>query len=188
MGCGEPLVSGVRGDQHDRSPFLVCRGAAVFASSAPPAFGRSAFESLQRGSARGAEPRSEADGMCRRASTVVKTQRNAEGLELPSRITSSARGVRFALKCCTNGISVRMLIRGRSGATPDVITVVARSVDEIRIGRLRPSGNSTTTKAGPRPDRSLNTASLLPNKQCCGSVIVTCVIVRSRIVGFSDVR
>jgi hypothetical protein len=126
--------------------------------------------------------------MCRRASTVVETQRNAEGLELPSRITSSARGVRFALKCCTNAISVRTLIRGRSGATPDVITVVARSVDEIRIGRLRPSGNSTTTKAGPRPDRSLNTASLLPNKQCCGSVIVTCVMVRSRIVGFSGVR
>jgi hypothetical protein len=28
---------------------------------------------------------------------VVETQRNAEGLELPSRINSSARGVRFAL-------------------------------------------------------------------------------------------
>jgi hypothetical protein len=29
----EPLVSGDRGDQHDRSPFLARRGAAVFASS-----------------------------------------------------------------------------------------------------------------------------------------------------------
>jgi hypothetical protein len=79
-----------------------------------------------------------------RVSTVVETQRNAKGLELPSRITSSARRARFALKCCTNGISVRMLMRGRSGAAPDVITVAARSVEAIRIGRFRPSGNSTT--------------------------------------------
>jgi hypothetical protein len=43
---------------------------------------------------------------------------------------------------------VRTLIRGRSGATPDVITVVARSVDEIRIGRLRPSGNSEALSRG----------------------------------------
>ena len=169
----EPLVSGDRGDQHDRSPFRARRGAAVFASSVPQVFGRSAFVSLRRGSARGAEAPSGVGGKRRRVSTLVETQRDAEGLELPSRITSSARRARFALKCCTNGISVRMLIRGRSGATPDVITVVARSVDEIRIGRLRPSGNSTTTKAGPRPERSLITASLLPNKQCCGSVIVT---------------
>src|SRR5713226_168049 len=137
----EPLVSG-RGDQHDRSPFLARRGAAVFASSAPQAFGRSAFASLRRGSARGAEAPSEAGGMHRRASTVVETQRDAEGLELPSRITSSAGRARFALKCCTNGISVRTLIRARSGAAPDVITVAARLVEAIRIGRFRPSGNS----------------------------------------------
>ena len=83
--------------------------------------------------------------MCRRISTVVETQRDAEGLELSSRITSSARRARFALKCCTNGISVRTLIRGRSGAAPDEITVAPRSVEAIGIGRFRPSGNSTTT-------------------------------------------
>jgi hypothetical protein len=83
--------------------------------------------------------------MRRRVSAVVEKQRDAEGLELPSRITSSARKARFALKCCTNGISVRMLIRGRSDAAPDVITIAARSVEAMRIGRFRPSGNSTTT-------------------------------------------
>jgi hypothetical protein len=83
--------------------------------------------------------------MCRRILTVVETQRDAEGLELSSRITFSARRARFALKCCINGISVRTLIRGRSGAPPDVITVAARSVEAIRIGGFRPSGNSTTT-------------------------------------------
>src|ERR1700734_485776 len=108
----EPLVSGDRGHQHDRSPFLARRGAAVFASSAPQVFGRSALASLRTGSARGAEAPPAAGGMRRRVSAVVETQRDAEGLELPSRITSSARRARFALKCCTNGISVRMLIRG----------------------------------------------------------------------------
>jgi hypothetical protein len=83
--------------------------------------------------------------MCRRVSTVVETQRDAEGLELPSRITSSARKARFALKCCANGISVRTLMRARSGAAPDAVTVAARLVDAIRIDRFRPSGNSTTT-------------------------------------------
>jgi hypothetical protein len=91
----------------------------------------------------GAEVPSEAGGMSRPVSTAVETQRDAEGLELPSRITSSARTARFALKCCINGISVRTLIRGRLGA-PDVVTVEARSVDEIRIDRFRPSGNATT--------------------------------------------
>jgi hypothetical protein len=83
--------------------------------------------------------------MRRRVLTLVETQRDAEGLELPSRITSSARRARFALKCCTNGIRMRTLIRGRLRAAPDVITVAARSVEAIRIGRFRPSGNSTTT-------------------------------------------
>ena len=82
--------------------------------------------------------------MSRLASTVVETQRDVEGLELPSRITSLARRARFAFKCCTNGISVRTLIRGRLGVAPDVITVPAKSVDVIRIDRFRPSGNSTT--------------------------------------------
>jgi len=141
----EPFVSGDWGDQHDRSPFLARREAAVSASSAPQVFGRSAFASLRRGSATGAEAPSAAGGMRRRVSAVVETQRDAEGLELPSRITSSARRARFALKCCTNGISVRTLIRGRSDAAPDAITVAARSVEAIRIERFRPSGSSTTT-------------------------------------------
>jgi hypothetical protein len=145
MGRGEPLVSGVRGDQHERSPFLARRGAAASAASALQAFGQSAFAFLPIGSAIGAGVPSEAGGMSRLASTAVETQRDVEGLELPSRITSSARRARFALKCCANGISERTLIRGRSGAAPDVITVAVRSVEPIRIDRFRPSDNSTTT-------------------------------------------
>jgi hypothetical protein len=65
-------------------------------------------------------------------------------------------------------------MRGRSGVvTPDGFTVAPRSVDEIRTDRFRLSGNSMTAYDAPRPDRSCNTANLLPNKQCCGSVIVT---------------
>src|ERR1700733_14104369 len=128
MRRGEPFVSGDRGDQHDRSPLRAHCGAVVFASSAPQAFGRSEFVSLGKGSARGAEELpSPAGGTRRRVSTLVETQRDAEELELPSRITSSARRARFAPKCCTNGISVRTLIRARSGAAPDEITVAARS-------------------------------------------------------------
>jgi hypothetical protein len=79
-------------------------------------------------------------------SAVVETQRDLEGLEGPSRITSSAGRVRFAFKCCINGISVRMLMRGRSGAFGlGLVAASARSVDVIRIERLRPSGSSTTT-------------------------------------------
>jgi hypothetical protein len=143
MRRSEPLVSSVRGDQHERSPFLARRGVAASDSSAPQAFGQSASASLPTGSAMGAEVPSEAGRMSRPVSTAVETQRDAEGLELPSRITSSARRARFALKCCINGISVRTLIRGRSGA-PDTVTVEARSVEAIRIDRFRPSGNATT--------------------------------------------
>src|SRR5271170_6247693 len=92
--------SSVRGDQHGRSPFLA-REVAASASSARQAFGQSAFASRPIGSAIGADVPSEAGPMSRLASTVVETQRDVEGLELPSRITSLARRARFAFKCCT---------------------------------------------------------------------------------------
>jgi hypothetical protein len=79
-------------------------------------------------------------------SAVVATQRDLGGLEEPSRITSSARRVRFAFKCCINGMMVRTLIRGGSHASGlGVPPASARSVDAIRIERRRPSGSSTTT-------------------------------------------
>jgi hypothetical protein len=49
------------------------------------------------------------------------------------------------LKCCSNGISVRTLIRGASGASGRIGAASARSVDAIRTDRRRPSGSSTTT-------------------------------------------
>jgi hypothetical protein len=126
MRRSEPLVSSIRSDQHERSPFLACRGAAASASSVPQAFGQSAFASRPIGSAKGAKVLLEAGGMGRLVQTVVETQRDVEGLELPSRITSSVRRARFAFKCCT------------------AITVEPRSVEATRIDRFRPSGSSTT--------------------------------------------
>jgi hypothetical protein len=105
---------------------------------------------------------------------AVETQRDPEPLVESSRITSSARRARLAFKCCVNGISVRTLIQGKLGRFELKRAAASpRSVEAISIERLRPSGSSTTTYAGPRPDRSGTTASLLPNKECCGSVTVT---------------
>src|SRR5215216_5159099 len=51
--------------------------------------------------------------------------------------------------------AVRALIRGRAGTFGFGATAASpRSVEEIRIDRLRPSDNSTTTYAGARPERS----------------------------------
>jgi hypothetical protein len=104
---------------------------------------------------------------------VVDTHPDPEALVGSSRITSSARRARLAFKCCVNGISVRTLIQGKPGRLELRAAASPRSVEAIAIERLRPSGNSTTRYAGPRPDRSGNTASLVPNKKCCGSVTVT---------------
>jgi hypothetical protein len=66
----------------------------------------------------------------------------------------------FALKYCVNGISVRTLTRGSfDGAVSVPLDGLPRSVEAIRIERFRPSGNATTTKAGPRPERSGKTVS-----------------------------
>jgi len=76
----------------------------------------------------------------------VETQRDLEGLDAPSRITSSPRRFRFALKYCINGISVRALMRGTSVTFGTwLIDAAARSVEVIRIERRRPSGSATTT-------------------------------------------
>ena len=89
------------------------------------------------------------------ATEGTETQRDAQALERPSRITSSTGRRRFALKYCINGISVRTLIRPTSDGGESGRTVAsARSVHATRIERLRPSASSTTTKAEPRPDRS----------------------------------
>jgi hypothetical protein len=94
----------------------------------------------------GAEGVPPAGWMCVLGSAaVLETQRDLEGLEGPSRITSSAKRARFAVKCCINGISVRTLMRGRFAAIGAGASASARSVDAIRIERLRPSGSSITT-------------------------------------------
>jgi len=77
---------------------------------------------------------------------VMETQCDLEGLEGPSRITSSVRRLRILFKCCAKGINVRALMRDRSDAFAlGAIAASARSVDAIRIERLRPSGSSTIT-------------------------------------------
>jgi hypothetical protein len=79
-------------------------------------------------------------------SAVTETQRDLEGLEGPSRITSLVRRLRILFKCCAKGINVRALMRGRPAAFAlSAIAASARSVDAIRIERLRPSDSSTTT-------------------------------------------
>ena|SRR5208283_178927 len=89
------------------------------------------------------------------------TRRDAEGLEESSRITSSASRDSVALKWRANAVRVRTLIRGRSAGDRSASGASrARSVEAIRIERRRPSGSATTTKAGPRPDRSGKTVSL----------------------------
>ena len=92
----EPLVSSDRGDQHARSPFRNRRAAVASASSVPQAFGRSAPVPLPTGSATKAMP--EVGEMCELVLKTVETQRDAERLVLTSRITSSARSVKFALQ------------------------------------------------------------------------------------------
>jgi Sulfotransferase family len=102
-----------------------------------------------------------------------------------SRITSSMRRFRILSRCCAKGISVRTLMRGRlaAGIRPEPSGAL-RSVALIRIARLRPSGNLTTTKAAPRPERSPVSASRWPNSECCESVTVTSDTTRSRMTAF----
>src|SRR6266700_2380454 len=154
----EPLVSELRGGQHERSPPLARpRSPASVASTLRPS-GRSAFASRLTGSAIDAEGFPPTGRMGGSESAVVETQRDLEGLEGTSRITSSARNVRLAFKCCINGMMVRALMRGGSDTFGlGVTTPSARSVAAIRIERLRPSASSTTTYAGPRPARSVRT-------------------------------
>src|SRR6266550_3791980 len=142
----EPLVSELRGGQHERSPPLARpRSPASVASTLRPS-GRSAFASRLTGSAKDAEGFPPTGRMGGSESAVVETQRDLEGLEGTSRITSSARNVRLAFKCCINGMMVRALMRGGSDTFGlGVTTPSARSVDAIRIERLRPSASSTTT-------------------------------------------
>src|SRR6266480_2254393 len=140
----EPLVSDLCGGQHERSPLLTCPRSPASVASAPRPSGQSAFASRMTGSAIDAEGFPSADQMGMPESAVVETQRDVEGLEEPSRITSSARRVRFAFKCCINGMMVRTLMRGRSHPLGSrVSTASARSVEAIE--RRRPSGSSTTT-------------------------------------------
>jgi hypothetical protein len=124
-----------------------------------------------------------------RGAGMAETQPALEGLVGPSRITSSARRARLAFKCCVNGISVRKLIRCTADPFAlDAMGASPRSVEDTRIERLRPSESSTTTYAEPRPERSGSTASLLPNRECRGSVTVTWDTTRSRIVVLCNVR
>src|SRR5438105_11251306 len=111
----QPFVSNVRGDQHEPSPFLQYRRSSASVGSALPSSGRSVFVSRLTSSAIGSQASLPAGPMRVPESTLVETQRDVEGLVWPSRITSSARRLRFASKCCINGISVRRLILGRAG-------------------------------------------------------------------------
>lgn len=127
--------------------------------------------------------------MRRPESTAIETLRDAEELEESSRITSSTRRDSVAFKCRANGISVRTLTRGGSSALLSAgVDAWPRSVEEIRIERLRPSGNATTTKAGPRPERSGKTVNRWPKSECRESVTMITHPSRSRIVSFCDVR
>jgi hypothetical protein len=47
---------------------------------------------------------------------VTETQRDLEGLEGPSRITSLVRRLRILFKCCAKGINVRALMGGGPAA------------------------------------------------------------------------
>jgi hypothetical protein len=85
-------------------------------------------------------------GGCRPGS-VVETQRDdVEGLVGSSRITSSVRRFRILSRCRAKGIRMRTLMRGRlaAGVRPEQSDAL-RSVALIRIERLCPSGNLTTT-------------------------------------------
>ena len=184
----EAFVSDVRDHQHGWSPFRARRrfafGALVRRSPGLPA-----FASRPATSTMAAEDFSPTGGAGMRGAGMTETQRVLERLVGPSRITSSARRARLAFKCCVNGISVRKLIRGTAASFAfDAIGASPRSVEDTRIERFRPSESSTTTYAGPRPERSGSTASLLQNKECRGSVTVTWDTTRSRIVVLCNVR
>jgi hypothetical protein len=162
----EPFVSDVRGDQHDPPPFRACRVSLALAVTARRGFEQSAFASRSTDSATGAERRPPDGRVGLPKSAVVDTQRDLEGVGGPSRITFSSRRLRFALKCCINGISVRALMRGSLGISrPGTVGASARLVDAIRTDLRRPSGNATTTYAGPRADRSGTTESRCPKRK-----------------------
>jgi len=135
------------------SPFPPGPGTArlYFRLISRKAFGRSAFVSLRRGSARGrgrAAIGSWRD-VVRRVLTTVETANadRGKGLELPSRISTPRRGRRTDSRpqCCTNGISVGgRLIPAGGSAPPGRINRRGKMVDKaIRISRaFGPSGNS----------------------------------------------
>jgi hypothetical protein len=162
----EPFVSDVRADQHDPPPFRACRVSLALAVSARRGFEQSAFASRSTDSATGAERRPPDGRVGLPKSAAVDTQRDLEGVGGPSRITFSSRRLRFALKYCINGISVRALMRGSLGISrPGTVGASARLVDAIRTDLRRPSGNATTTYAGPRADRSGTTESRCPKRK-----------------------
>jgi hypothetical protein len=189
MRGGQALVSGAQCHQHERSPFLLRRRPAACAASVARAAGRAAFASRPTDWAKAGKMLSGAGRMRRPESTAIETLRDAEELEESSRITSSTRRDSVAFKCRANGISVRTLTRGGSSCLLSAGgDAWPRSVQEIRIERLRPSGNATTTKAGPRPERSGKTVNRWPKSECRESVTVVTHPSRSRIVSFCDVR
>ncbi len=142
--CGrEPLVSDVRADQHDPVPFRACRGPLAFAAAARRPFEQSGFASRSTDSATGGECQPPGGRVDLPTLAGVDTQRDLEAVGGSSRITFSSRSLRFALKCCINGMSVRALMRGRSAMLAQ-FGGSARSVDAIRTPRRRPSGSATT--------------------------------------------
>ena len=142
----EPFVSGVQGGQHDPSPLWAGRDSLASAVSAQRSLGRSGLAPRPIASARGAEGGPPGGPTSLPKPAGVETQRDLEGLGAPSRITSSPRRFRFALKYCINGISVRALMRGSSATSETgLVDAAARSVDVIRIERCRPSGSVMAT-------------------------------------------
>ena len=171
MRSGEPFVSGNERRSARPISLLARRGAAVFASSTPQAFGRSAFASAERFEQEGAEAPSEAAlAVRRRVSTVVETQRDVEGLELPSRITSSARRAEIHTEMSADEIGASGHCRGK------IQSPHRRNYRRGEIGRSDPDRALSAVRqldhhVGGATSRSFPNyrEPFRRNKQCCGS-------------------
>ena len=145
----DAFVRTTRRAQHGVSPVLAHR-AARSAGASVPVSARSAFASP---SARGAKDSALSSWWALEVARRFGPLSDADSTGRSSRITSLIGDATLLFKWRINVSSVRTLMRAMAREPSGSADVsLPRSVTERRIERRRPSGNRTTTKAGPRAD------------------------------------